>query len=167
MTLSSHVNYLRRSMNFQLRNLWRIRQFIDQDSYHHTVRALITSRVYYCNGLFTTLFAKELTRLQRLQNNAARLIFAVGRRTEATNLLDTLHTGFQFAKHYYLRYFCLLNTGVQITSRTSSPFMFLLSPCARLLTVTVFSFPDSATLSLVTKDSTLQQLRHGIHFLWT
>ena len=91
MTLSSHVNYLRRSVNFQLRNLWRIRQFIDQDSCHHAVRALIISRLDYCNGLFTTLSAKELTRLQRLQNNAARLIFAVGRRTDAANLLDTLH----------------------------------------------------------------------------
>ena len=91
MTLSSHVNYLRRSINFQLRSLWRIRQFIDQDSCHYAVRALITSRLDYSNGLFTTLSAKELTRLQRLQNNAARLIFAVGRRTDTANLLDTLH----------------------------------------------------------------------------
>ena len=90
MTPSSHVNYLRRSINFQLRSLWRIRQFIDQDSCHHTVRALITSRFDYCNGFFTTLSARELTRLHRLQNNAVRLIFAVGRRTDAANLLDTL-----------------------------------------------------------------------------
>ena len=91
MTLSSHVSSLRRSINFQLRNLWRIRQFIDQDSCHHAVRALISSRLDYCNGLFTRLSAKELTRLQRLQNKAARLVFAVGRRTDAATLLNTLH----------------------------------------------------------------------------
>ena len=91
MTLSSHVNHLPRSINFQLRNLWHIRQFIDQDSCHHSVRALIVSRLDYCNGLLTTLSAKELTRLQWLQNNAARLIFAVGRRTDAANLLNSLH----------------------------------------------------------------------------
>ena len=73
MTLSSHVIYLRRSINFQLRNLWRIHQFIDQNSCHHAVCALITSCLDYCNGLFTILFAKELTRLQRLHNNAASL----------------------------------------------------------------------------------------------
>ncbi|XP_072022312.1 uncharacterized protein [Amphiura filiformis] len=91
MTLSSHVNFLRRSINFQLRNLWRIRQFIDQNTCHLAVLALISSRLDYCNGLFNSLFGKDLTRLQRLQNNAARLVFAVGRRTEASNLLETLH----------------------------------------------------------------------------
>ncbi|XP_072018424.1 uncharacterized protein [Amphiura filiformis] len=45
MTLSSHVNFLRRSINFQLRNLWRIRQFIDQDTCHLAVLALISSRL--------------------------------------------------------------------------------------------------------------------------
>ena len=51
----------------------------------------IISRLDNSNGLFATLFARELTRLQRLlQNIAARLIFAVGRRTDAAvNLLDT------------------------------------------------------------------------------
>ena len=91
MSLSSHVNLLRRSINFQVRNLWRIRRFIDQDSCHHAVRALVSSRLDYCNGLFTSLSGKDLTRLQRLQNSAARLVFAVGRRTDAADLLKILH----------------------------------------------------------------------------
>ena len=69
-------NYLCGSINFQMRNLWRIRQFIDQDWFlsscssgtHFSLRLLQF-------GLFTTLSAKELTRLQGLQNNPARLTF--------------------------------------------------------------------------------------------
>jgi hypothetical protein len=91
MDLSRHVNQLRRSINFQLRNMWRIRHFITQDACHHAVRALVTSRLDYCNGLFTSLYEKDLTRLQRLQNNAARLVFAVGRRTNSSDLLTVLH----------------------------------------------------------------------------
>ena len=164
MTLSSHVNYLRRSINFQLRNLWRVHQFIDQDSCHHAVRALIT--YYYYNGLFTTLSTKELTRLQQPQNNAARLVFAIGRRTDAINLLDTTLHWLPVRQRVLLYVFKSIQ---HLSPNYISDYfmMLLLAPCARLLTVTVLPFPDSATLSLVTKDSTWQQLRHGVHFLWT
>ena len=43
--------------------------------------------------------------------------------------------------------------------------MFLLAPCAHHLTVALL-FPDAVTLSLATRDFTLQQRMHGTHFLW-
>ena len=55
------------------------------------VRALILSRLDYCNALFLQLSAKDISRLQRLQNSAARVIFAVGRRVEAHPLVSSLH----------------------------------------------------------------------------
>ena len=76
---------------FHIRTLWRIRRFIDKETCHHAVRALVISRLDYCNSLFTILSAKDISRLQRLQNNAARLVYAVGRRTEAAPLLLELH----------------------------------------------------------------------------
>ena len=103
MTLSSHVNYLRRSINFQIRNLWRIRRFVDQDSCHHAVRALILSRLDYCNGLFTILSTREITRLQRLQNSAARLVclLLVDELMPPTSLPPCI--GFQFANVLHLK----------------------------------------------------------------
>ena len=89
MTLSSHN--VRRSVLFHIRNLWRIRKFIDTATCHHAARALVLSRIDYCNALFTCLSAKNTNRLQRLQNSGARVVFAVGRRTEAESLLRTLH----------------------------------------------------------------------------
>ena len=64
MSFSNHVNHLRQTINFQIRNLWRIRRFIDIDTSHHVARALITSRLDYCNALFTHLSSKDTTRLQ-------------------------------------------------------------------------------------------------------
>ena len=90
-SLSNHVDMLRRSINFHVRNLWRIRRYIDQNTCHHVARALITSRLDYCNAMFTVLSSKDLARLQRLQNSAARVIFAVSRRVEASPLLEVLH----------------------------------------------------------------------------
>jgi hypothetical protein len=91
MTLTSHIDNLRRSILFHIKNIWRIRRFIDTDTCHHAVRALVISRIDYCNALFTRLSSKNMSRLQRLQNSAARVVYAVGRRTEASPLITNLH----------------------------------------------------------------------------
>ena len=52
---------------------------------------LVSSRLDYCNGLFTSLSGKDLTRLQRLQNSAARLVFAVGRVAARTTRPSSEH----------------------------------------------------------------------------
>ena len=94
LSLSNHVDMLRRSINFHVRNHWRIRRYIDQNTCHHVARALITSRLDYCNAMFTVLSSKDLARLQRLQNSAARVIFAVSRRVDAS--FSKLSIGCQF-----------------------------------------------------------------------
>ena len=38
-SLSSYVDQLRKTVSFQLKNLWHIRQFINKDSCHHAVRS--------------------------------------------------------------------------------------------------------------------------------
>ena len=91
MTLSSHTDNVHRSVLFHIRNLWRIRKFINTATCHHVACAIVLSSIDYCNALFTCLSAKNTSRLQHLQNSGARLVFAVGRRTEAEPLLRTLH----------------------------------------------------------------------------
>ena len=91
MPLTAHVDNLCKTILFHIRNLWRIRRLIDKETCHHSVRALITSRLDYCNAVFTFLSSKDINRLQRLQNSAARLDFTVGRRIGAQLLLQTFH----------------------------------------------------------------------------
>ena len=78
-------------MYYHIRNLWRIRRFIDQKTCHHAVQALIISRLDYCNGLFSLLSVKDVKRLQGVQNQAARLIFKLGRQTQTFSYLRQLH----------------------------------------------------------------------------
>ena len=91
LTMEQHVTALCRNINFHLRNLSRIRRFIDSATCAHAVRSLILSRLDYGNSLLGDLSSANMQRLQRLQNRAARPIFQVDRRTSAAPLIRELH----------------------------------------------------------------------------
>lgn len=91
MTMSSHIIAVSRSLNFHLRNIYRIRRFIDNDICNHTARALITSRLDYSNSLLYGASAKDLRKLQLIQNRAAKLIFRAKRHDHVSPLLSKLH----------------------------------------------------------------------------
>ena len=115
MKMNEHVSHLSATVNFHLWNLWRIRRFIDKDACHSAVRALVTSRLDYGNALLYGITSQDLSRLQRLQNKAAKVIFAVGRREHVTPLMEDLHwlpvqqrIKFKLLVHIYK---CLHNQG--------------------------------------------------------
>ena len=91
MKMGNHVTQLSRSLNFQIRNLNRIRRFLDFNSYHNAVRSLILSKLDYCDALLNGISHKDITRLQRIQNRCARLIFKKPKCTQSSPLLKELH----------------------------------------------------------------------------
>ena len=91
LTMSDHITYLSRSLNWQIRNLSRIQRFLNFDACHNAVRALILSRLDYCCSLFNGISQQDLLRLQRLQNKCARLIFRKPKRTHTSPLIQDLH----------------------------------------------------------------------------
>ena len=91
MSMTSHVASISSSMNYHLRNIARIRRFIDKDTCKQAVRALITSRLDYCNSLLINITAKNIKKLPRIQNRSARLIFLANRRDNTSPLIKELH----------------------------------------------------------------------------
>ena len=91
MKMTAHITHLSRSINWQIRNLNRIRKYLDVDTCHNIVRALILSRLDYCNSLMNGIDRKDLARLQVLQNKCARLILKQPKRSHASPLLQSLH----------------------------------------------------------------------------
>ena len=91
MTMSNHVSSLTRSLNFNLRNIGRIRRYIDEDTCNHTVRTLVLSRLDYANSLLYGITVKDMKKLQTIQNRSARLIFKANRREHTSPLLQQLH----------------------------------------------------------------------------
>ena len=74
-----------------LRNIARIRPFLSFNDLNKVVNALVSSRLDYCNALYTGLSQSCLHRLQLVQNAAARLITGTRRFEHITPVLASRH----------------------------------------------------------------------------
>jgi len=73
-TMFSHINHICRTASLAIRNIGRIRKYIDNSSAERLVHAFVSSKLDYCNSVLYGLPAKQLSKLQRIQNSAARLV---------------------------------------------------------------------------------------------
>ena len=89
--MSKQVNKLVSSCNYHLRNVYRIGRYLDIETRHSVVRALILSRLDYGNALLYGATSKDLNRLQSLQNRCAKFIFSSSRLDSPKPLLRSLH----------------------------------------------------------------------------
>ena len=90
-TLSSHINDLCKKAFFFINSIGRIRKYLPPDPLKGLVNALVISHLDYCNSLLYGLPSYELSKLQRVQNTAARLIVGARRSDHMTPILRDLH----------------------------------------------------------------------------
>ena len=91
LSMSTHVTKVAGSCFYFLYNIRRIRKYLTRQSCEILVNAFVTSCLDYCNALLYGLPSKLLSRLQRVQNSAARLIHNVSRFPPSSLLLFDLH----------------------------------------------------------------------------
>ena len=68
-----------------------IRPFLSNSSIEKLLASMITSRLDYCNATFAGVADEQITRIQKIQNNGARLILKKSKRDHVTPLLKELH----------------------------------------------------------------------------
>ena len=86
----THVSNLVRSANFELRRISSIRHLLSTDATKTLVSAFVLSRLDYCNSLLFGCSQYLLNKLQKVQNNAARLDRRVSK-TDYISHLASLH----------------------------------------------------------------------------
>ena len=91
LTMLNQVNSIIKACYYHLRNIGKIRKFITDNACKILVHSLIISRLDYCNALLCGLPDAVSSRLQRVQNSAARLISRTGRRQHISPVLQDLH----------------------------------------------------------------------------
>ena len=79
------------STHFHLRNIGRIRHLLSYDACAQLIHALISIRLDYCNSLLYNLPKGSIERLQKIQNQAARILTKTPRCDHISEVLVSLH----------------------------------------------------------------------------
>ena len=88
---NDHISGICKSTHFHLRGIGRIRNLLTFDATAQLIHALITSRLDFCNSILYNLPNKQIERLQRIQNQAARMLKRIPWRNHITPVLRELH----------------------------------------------------------------------------
>ena len=91
MSLKNHVSNVVRSASFHIRNIGRIRKYLDPHATEQIVHSFVTSRLDMGNSLLFGLPQDQINRLKRIQNAAARLVTSTKKRSHITPILRELH----------------------------------------------------------------------------
>ena len=91
MVMSAHISPVCKSVRYYVRNLGFIRKYLTRSATEKIVHAFISSRLDFGNVHFFQLPQNQLTRLQRLQNSAARLITLTRYKDHISPVLYSLH----------------------------------------------------------------------------
>ena len=91
LTFHDHISMISQSCFYHIRDLRRIRPFLDSQTAATIGTALVQSKLDYCNSLFLNLPACEINRLQFIQNSLARAVFNRPKFAHVTDALKSLH----------------------------------------------------------------------------
>jgi hypothetical protein len=91
LSFSAHITAVCRQCLYHIRNIAMIRKYISKEACESLIHAMITSRIDYANSVLAGVPQSELSRLQRIQNMAAKVIFQKPRYDHVTPLMMELH----------------------------------------------------------------------------
>ena len=91
MLMDEHVTTVVRKCNYQLRSIGRIRQYLTHEAASNLIHAFISSRLDYSNALLSGLPDTLISRLQKIQNTAARILTKTKKYDHISPILEELH----------------------------------------------------------------------------
>ena len=89
--MNAQVKSLMKASNFHIRALQHVRRGLTFESAEMIALGLVTSRLDYCNSLLYGTSKANIGRLQRVQNDLARVVFQAAWNSSSKPLLKHLH----------------------------------------------------------------------------
>ena len=86
-----HTKSICKSSHYHIRNITKIRKYIDEESAKIVVHAFVTAKLDSCNSLLYGLPQHLILRLQSIQNTAARVVARTGKFGHITPVLKQIH----------------------------------------------------------------------------
>ena len=167
LSLDAHVNNIIRLCFFHLRQLRLIRRSLTVDAAHSLVRALIHSRLDYCNSIMAGIQKHQLDRLQSVLKAAARFVLRLPSRAHVSELMrDRLHWLDIDQTESYLQTQCSsIQMSAQSLSNVSLVTVYLVDhhPRTSIATILRCSDIDCSTNSNKNHRTAWFLLRRSIH----
>ena len=91
LSFDSHITALSKSCFYHIRALRHIRPILSEDMANLIASSLVSSRLDYANACLFGISAKNLSRIQRIQNTLARVVTCSRSRSSSAPLLKHLH----------------------------------------------------------------------------
>ena len=91
LNMDKHVNNVCKGAWFHLRNIGKLRPFLDKSSCEKLVHAFVSSKIDANNGLLYGIAKEKTHKIQRVQNAAARIVSRTNKYDHITPILKSLH----------------------------------------------------------------------------
>ena len=91
LAMTRHVNMVVKSASYQIRNIGRLRNRLTLSTTKTLVQNLVMSKLDYCNSLLFGLPDSLISKLQIIQNKAARIVTRTPKTEHITPILKDLH----------------------------------------------------------------------------
>ena len=91
LSMTAHISSVVRACSMQLRAFGQLRPHLNKETANAVAVSLVLSRLDYCNSCLWGIPKKQIERLQKVQNNAARIVSLVERSAHITPILQDLH----------------------------------------------------------------------------
>ena len=91
LSMHNHVQNVCKLAYFELRRISSVRHYLTTDATKTLVCSFVLSRLDYCNGTLSGCPQYLIEKLQKVQNNAARLVLRARKADHITPLLHSLH----------------------------------------------------------------------------
>ena len=91
LSLKQQISTVCRACYCHIRQIYRIRKFLSQESVVKLVSCFVVSRLDYCNSLPADLPTESIQTLQNVQNCAARYVLGMRKREHITPALKNIH----------------------------------------------------------------------------
>ena len=88
---NEQISKICKSSHYHLRNIGKIRKYLDESSTETLIHAFVTSKLDYCNALLNGLPKYQINRLQLVLNTAARVVTHTRKFEHITPVLIGLH----------------------------------------------------------------------------
>ena len=91
MSFFEQINSVSKSCHFHIRDIRRIRHILPLSAATALANSLVSSKLDYCNSLYSGISQSNLNKLQRIQNSLARVITNTSKYQHITPTLKKLH----------------------------------------------------------------------------